>query len=459
MNRDKLAKTLFYVIGLGGFCAALFVFGMWSGYHRTQVFQMTASLANLLRQGGSSLAETSVLRPNHLIQPARYDGAGVTVNTVDDQGELIMLSGFFGEDNEIRLLRRDGTVVNRWQLLYSEIFDDVSFLPSPPATDWNVDTHGALVLPDGSIVFNFDYSGTAKIDACGKVAWTLKHQTHHSIERAEQGGFWIPGQHAVDEGETIYPPFAPPFVESMILLVSEDGQILQELSVPKLFYENDLEALLTSNAAFYGPRPENAWNREIVHINKVAELTSNMAAYFPMFEAGDLLLSFRNLNLVMVVNPKTEEIKWWRIGPWLRQHDAEFRRGGTIAVFNNNIYMQTAFQTALERTTKTTNLEVPRVSNIVEADPKSGGYRVIYGDRPGQNFLSVTRGKVEMTSEQGLLITEFDGGRVFETNADGEIVWEYVNRYDEDEVSEITEARIYPANYFTGQNWECGQGR
>jgi hypothetical protein len=61
--------------------------------------------------------------------------SGVTVNSVVDNGELIMLSGFFGEDNEIRLLRRDGTIVKRWQLRYSEIFDDTSFLPSAPATD------------------------------------------------------------------------------------------------------------------------------------------------------------------------------------------------------------------------------------------------------------------------------------------------------------------------------------
>lgn len=455
MDSDNVAKIIFYGVFVTGVSAALFVFGMWSGYHKTQVFRFTESIAEFVKHGVSSIGETSLLRPSHLIQPARYEGSGVTVNSIVDKGGLIMLSGFFGEDNEIRLLRRDGTIVKRWQLQYSEIFDDTSFLPSAPATNWNVDTHGALVLPDGSIVFNFDYSGSAKIDVCGKVNWTLNHQTHHSIERAEQGGFWIPGQNAVNDGMTIYPPFAPPFVEHTILRVSDDGQILQEISVPKLFYDNDLEALLTSSAVFFEPRPENAWSREIVHVNKVDELTSDLAADFPMFETGDLVLSLRNLNMVMVIDPDTQKVKWWRIGPWLRQHDAEFRGGGTIAIFNNNIYLHTAFKSKLDRTTKTTGLDVPRVSNIVEADPASGDYKVLFGNRPGQELLSVTRGKVEMTEGNGLLITEFDGGRILETNEDGEIVWEYINRYDEDEVFEITEARIYPRDYFTVQDWGC----
>ena len=70
-------------------------------------------------------------------------------------------------------------------------------------------------------------------------------------------------------------------------------------------------------------------------------------------------------------------------------------------------------------------------------------------------MLSIIRGKHEPTRKGGLLVTEFEGGRVFETDASGRIIWEYINRYDEDEVAEITEARIYPANYFRVSDWSC----
>lgn len=70
-------------------------------------------------------------------------------------------------------------------------------------------------------------------------------------------------------------------------------------------------------------------------------------------------------------------------------------------------------------------------------------------------MLSVVRGKLELTENDGLLVTEFEGGRAFETDATGHIIWEYMNRYDSDEVAEITEARLYEANYFSVPDWSC----
>jgi hypothetical protein len=237
------------------------------------------------------------------------------------------------------------------------------------------------------------------------------------------------------------------------MLVSPAGDVLREISVEQLFYDNGLEAVLTSAAAIFHQRGVNAYNREIVHLNKVSELSSSLAADFPMFAAGDLLLSFRNLNLLMVFDPVTGKVKWWRIGPWQRQHDPEFTAGGSIIMFNNNIHLETL--PAADRTTKRTPLETPRTSNILAINPMTGASSILYGQRSGQEMLSVTRGKVEATAGGGLLVTEFDGGRVFEVDADRRIVWDFINRYDEDEVSEITEARVYPANYFTVSDWSC----
>ena len=193
-----------------------------------------------------------------------------------------------------------------------------------------------------------------------------------------------------------------------------------------------------------------SWDHEILHLNKVEELTSDIADDFPLFEAGDLALSIRELNLVLVVDPDTGIVKWWRIGPWLRQHDPEFRRGGTIVVFNNNLY-----ETAFGKTRGAARASTPPVTNIVEIDPVSGDYEVIYGDRSGQEMLSVWRGKLELTPNGGLLITEFEAGRVFEVDASGNTIWEYINRYSDDEVAEITEARVYPESYFRVSSWLC----
>ncbi len=70
-------------------------------------------------------------------------------------------------------------------------------------------------------------------------------------------------------------------------------------------------------------------------------------------------------------------------------------------------------------------------------------------------MLTSIRGKHELTRNGGLLVTEFEGGRLFETDATGRIIWEYINRYDSDEVAEVSEARIYPDNYFRISDWSC----
>ena len=57
--------------------------------------------------------------------------------------------------------------------------------------------------------------------------------------------------------------------------VSERGEVLQEISVLQLLYENGLESVLTSRATYYAPSPADSWNREIVHLNKIGELSSS----------------------------------------------------------------------------------------------------------------------------------------------------------------------------------------
>ena len=105
--------------------------------------------------------------------------------------------------------------------------------------------------------------------------------------------------------------------------------------------------------------------------------------------------------------------------------------------------------------TKRTPLSYPIGSNIIEIDPESNEHEIIYGEAEGQEMLTVVRGKVELTDGAGLLITEFEGGRVFETDASGTVVWEYISRYNQEEVAEITEARVYPVSYFTVEDWSC----
>ena len=152
----------------------------------------------------------------------------------------------------------------------------------------------------------------------------------------------------------------------------------------------------------------------------------------------------------MVIDPVTKAVKWHQTGPWIRQHDPEFRTDGRISIFNNNTY-RTAYSG------DKVVLSSPFKTNIIAVDPLTRDTEILFGELPGQEMLSVIRGQHELLADDGMIITEFDAGRVLEVDSNGEIVWEYINRYDDDFVGELINADVYPAGYFQTGWAECEQ--
>ena len=444
MDRAKVAFLLsswIFLLGLS------FSIGLYSGYYKNFLFKIVRDIKNNIEE---VVDQDSRIEYSHL-QPNRGQGNGVTINERSADGKLIFIAGFFDHGNELRLIERDGTVLARWPVSYNALFPDKSFLRNPPQGDSNTDIHGALIEPDGSLVFNFEYAGTVKLSRCGETVWTLRHPTHHSVEKAEGGGYWIPGRVEHSKSDQIaFPPFSEltsddGYKEELILLVSNDGEIINRVSVPRILYENGLEVLMTAGKKFFKGR---AWDGVLTHLNKIAELSTGLADAFPDFDAGDLALSLRRYNLILVVDPDDWRVKWYQTGPWLRQHDPEFNPDGTLTVFNNNAYR-------IGLIDERTDLAAPRTTNIIRIDPVTRETEVVFGERPGQEMLTVIRGKHDPTPAGGFVITEFEAGRVIEIDVDGRIIWEYVNQYDAENVAEVTEARIYPRSYFTVPNWTC----
>jgi hypothetical protein len=56
---------------------------------------------------------------------------------------------------------------------------------------------------------------------------------------------------------------------------------------------------------------------DLTHLNDVEELDALMAAAFPLFRPGSLLLSLRDYNLVMVADPQAMKIEWHQVAPWI----------------------------------------------------------------------------------------------------------------------------------------------
>jgi hypothetical protein len=91
----------------------------------------------------------------------------------------------------IKLVDRRGEVLHEWLVDRGQIFQGEGMLQRRDPT--GTDIQGFLLLPDGDVLINLEYVGMARLNSCGKVLWTLTEGNHHSIARAEDGSFWVPG--------------------------------------------------------------------------------------------------------------------------------------------------------------------------------------------------------------------------------------------------------------------------
>lgn len=426
---DRLAFVLSCGLLLFGYGVAVGKYGLFP--HDALEFTID-SVEQVMAERGTLLGT----RPTEFLEPVRYAGTGVTVNTHDASvAPLTLLTGLFEGDNQVRLIRADGTVIRKWPVRFFDFFPDpVHIAPAAnrPASNWNAAVHGAHLLPDGSVVMNFTYKGTVKLDRCGRTQWVLPRMTHHSVEPSIDGSLWIPSARYIED-RTRFPFLAPPYVEDTLLRISPAGEVLTEISVPEIMFRNNLQGLLFWRNA----------TGDMTHVNDVEELQPQMAAAFPMFAPGDLLVSMRKQHVVFVVDPATLTVKWYQAGPWLGQHDPDFTTSGTILVFNNNEDGTPAGSRF-------------GGASIVEIEPATRKVTFRYGGQPQQRMYTHERGKLQQFDGK-LLVTEASAGRAFEVDARGTIVWEFINRYDEQNAALITEATRYPADYFTVKDWSCGR--
>jgi hypothetical protein len=402
---DLLPKILF----VGALAMGAYAYGMlsaeWQSFPYPMIDTARTSFTDLQKNWKNDLE----IEPTRHLKPARHDGEGVTVRKDGMQPGWTFITGMFGDQMAARLVDDDGEVVHEWPVNYTGIWPEKPNHPGgEPATDWNVFLHGSIVRPDGSIVINFDEGASlVKLDRCAEVVWKIDQNIHHSVFEAEDGTFWSPKGHNV------------------IVQVSADGEILRSIDIKRMMRRNGLEGALFVHTPRF----------PAIHPNDVELLSTAMADAFPMFEAGDVVYSMRDLNALMVFDPEREVVKWYKHGPWLRQHDPDFLPDGRISVYNNRMeYGQ---------------------SNIMTIDPVTEEFEVVYKGSTAAPFYSAIRGKHQTLDNGNILIVESMRGRVFEVDPEGEIVWQYVNRYDDERIGVVSNAIRRPPAFFEVEDWSA----
>ena len=131
--------------------------------------------------------------------------------------------------------------------------------------------------------------------------------------------------------------------------------------------------------------------------------------------------------------PGQVKIIWHQQGPWLNQHSAQFFNNYEIAVFGNNVYGNKLPSPFMYKEgyneiylysfkTNRTNKQQSNALGIVKP-------------------MTVTEGRLRVLEDKSIFIEETNNGRLLKLNPSGQLIWSYINTYDEDHLGAIAWSR------------------
>lgn len=374
------------------------------------------------------------VKPVAHLQASRFDGrSGVTHAEPSrmDPG-YTMTVGLYNEAFTARLYGPDGQQVYQWPIDFFKVAEDELRFK------YDAEVHGAWLYPNGDILMNFDPRGLWRISACGDVVWRNTDETHHSIDIDDKGDIWAPLVR-VDYHDRRYID-APRAFDRIGRFDAETGELLETIDLFEKALEQGLHGLTLGIGNDFS---------DVLHVNDVEILSSDMAAAFPQFNAGDIMVSSRNINQIWVLDGVTKTIKWRMIGPMLRQHDPDFQPDGTITVYDNRSILDA----------EPTNEEIRKYggSQILKIDPITREVTTVFADQDEILFYSFIRGKHQVLKNGNILVTETDFGRILEVTPSGDLVWEVINTWQDntDEVALVMSADRYPLDYGSFLGTKC----
>ena len=416
---------------LGKLAGAAALLSLGFGYgvlaHRNELFPYTW-LRELYRAGGRVVGPAADSTADALWVRVPVSGRDVSVRTADQLSALGYLQGYEAAPARNGILRHDpervqpginfvvsahaphaslmtmnGETLHTWSLAYERACPDKYDPEHFGQRFWR----RARLLPDGGLIAIYDYAGLIRLDRYSQLQWALCEPYHHDVSLDGMGRFYTlrrepRGFPAIDRDRTV--------LDDWVVLINGTGEVLEEISLLDAIANSDYASLLT------GVNQEILrTSADVLHTNAVRRI-EGLQGSLPVFQEGRLLLSFRHLDLVAVLDPAQSRIVWGLTGLWHRQHEPVLLPGGRLLVFDN-----------LGHHGKT---------RVLELDPATQEIAWSYhGDDEG--FVSWWCGAAQRLQNGNTLITDSTNGRAVEVTPSGQPVWEFINGYRAGEDEEL----------------------
>jgi hypothetical protein len=256
------------------------------------------------------------------------------------------------------------------------------------------------LLDDGGLAFTVLFL-MVRTDVCARTVWSSPGH-HHSIERDDSENFWTP----IVVPEQGRDDVRPAYRNDGVSLMTPDGKTLYARGLTQIFLDNGLEGLLLG-------RP---YNDDPFHLNDVQPVTADG----PYWRRGDLFLSLRHLSMVMLFRPSSGKVIWWKIGPWLGQHDVSVLDDHRIAIFDN----RTVFGSEGSWVKGNSRQLVFDFSDGSVTSPWEAGFR-------RQDLAVVSNGRGTPLPNGDLFVEDTVRGQALRMNPNGELRWRYVHADDQ----------------------------
>ena len=293
------------------------------------------------------------------------------------------------------LVTLEGDIVNSWS--------------ATPCRRWYASVlleNGDLVVvgsdsdPDAPVEERLAGHYIMRLSWQGEMVWQRRVAAHHSIEVTPSGQLLtviMKRRHA--------PPISgtEDVIDDVLALMSMDGEVIEELSLYDVLEGStfDLPAVTTDGLAENIECCLDPFHTNSVKWVDVPQLTNEN----PMYEAGNVVVTSRNLDSVLVINWPRRELRWaWGRGQLSGPHDATILDDGDVLVFDNGLVRQR--------------------SRVVRLNPATGAMQ-IFNPPPQVEFFSRVMGACQQLDNGNLLITYSTGAQGFELTPDGSLAWAF----------------------------------
>lgn len=368
-----------------------------------------------------------------LWHPARTDETGASVRDAKrmQQGLTLYTSG---HEAAAFLIDANGKVLHQWKRPFSSVWTKDAAVRTP-RPDTHVYFRKARVFPNGDLLAIYEAVGDTpygygmvKLDRHSNVIWSYLENTHHDFDIAPDGRIFVLTHELTTEELPEFAHLGPPRIDDFLVVLSPSGQELMKISLTETVARSPYAHLLHT-VSWYSVR-------DPLHTNAVDFVGQDAAKAFPYAQAGQILLSFRELRALGVLDIDEGRIVWATQGYWIGQHDPDILADGNILLFDNyGRHEQPGGR-----------------SRVIEFDARTMELTWQYAGDADQPFASAIRSSQQRLANGNTLITESNGGRILEVTRQGETVWEFVNPQrggaSADKVPIVCWAERYSQSYF-----------